>query len=72
MEYYKKLFVSAAVREQLIISICSNGQSHLSPRCIEVVREIVKDGEYVSIGFDPALDAARKLIKKLDEVDNLS
>ena len=68
----QKISVPVAVRQRLIITLCTSGQSHLSPRGIALLREIVMGGEYVSTGSDPALDAARKLIENADDIDNLS
>lgn len=68
----QRVSASVAVREQLIMTMCTSGQAHLSSRGIALLREIVMGGEYLNIGFDPALDAARKLIKNVDEFDNLS
>lgn len=68
----QKISVPVAIREQLIITLCTSGQAHLSSRGVALLRAIVMGGEYVSRGFDPALDAVRKLIKNLDDIDNLS
>lgn len=67
-----KMSVPVAAREKLIVAMCSSGQSHLSPGSIAVLKNIVKEGEYVSLGFDPALDASRKLLKTLSDIYNLS
>jgi hypothetical protein len=50
----------------------SNGFFYLCHRSKQFLREIVKGGEYVNIGIDPALDAARELVKRNDNIDNLS
>lgn len=68
----QKISVSTTVRQQLIIILCTSGQSHLSSRGIALLRGVVMGGEYVNIGSDPALDAARKLIKNSADVDNHS
>lgn len=68
----QRIPVPTIVREQLIVAICSNGLFHVSNRSITVLRDMAMTSEYVSVGFDPALDAARKLINKFDDIDNLS
>ncbi|PHR30061.1 MAG: hypothetical protein COA36_01375 [Desulfotalea sp.] len=60
------------VRDELVRTICCSGKIHASQRGINVLRAIVREGDSMVVVYDPALDAARKLLGQLKDSDAVS
>ncbi|MFT5702597.1 MAG: hypothetical protein ACI8ZB_005520 [Desulforhopalus sp.] len=58
------------IRERLATKICSSDHIRASRRSLTVLRDIVQESNDISLGFDSALDAARKLLSKFEDADN--
>ena len=66
----QRMTYSSKVREDLIQTICSSRHLQVSERVVKVLRDIVKESEYLSVDVDPSLEAARKLLQKFEDSDN--
>ena len=65
----QRMSFSAKLREQLVLAVCCSGQLHSSKRAVNVLKDIVNEGEQLSVDCEPTREVAGKLLKKFKNAE---